>query len=76
MSTACITATGYFIDISDLPENLPHRSARLANDQDWRPLSFGEVRRHHIQKVFQMYGYLKRRGYDVRPHSHTSGAAA
>jgi two-component system response regulator HydG len=34
ISTACITATGDFIDIPDLPENLQHRSAPLAGDAD------------------------------------------
>ena len=95
ISTACITATGDFVDISDLPENLQHRSPRLSDEGDWRPLSLDEVRKHHIQKVLQMcngnrlraaqilgigrtslYRYLKRDGYDVRPHPHSSGAAA
>src|SRR5258707_1314576 len=93
ISTACITATGDFIDISDLPEHLQHRNTRLAGDEDWRPLSLEEVRKVHIQKVLQMcngnrlraaqilgigrtslYRYLKRDGYEVRPHS--TGAAA
>jgi transcriptional regulator with PAS, ATPase and Fis domain len=93
ISTACITAMGDFIDISDLPEHLQHRTTRLAGDEDWRPLSLDDVRKVHIQKVLQicngnrlraaqilgigrtsLYRYLKRDGYDVRPHS--SGAAA
>jgi transcriptional regulator with PAS, ATPase and Fis domain len=95
ISTACITATGDFVDISDLPENPQHRSPRLSDEGDWRPLSLDEVRKHHIQKVLQMcngnrlraaqilgigrtslYRYLKRDGYEVRPHPHSSGAAA
>ena len=93
ISTACITATGDFIDISDLPEHLQHRNTRLAGDEDWRPLSLEEVRKVHIQKVLQMcngnrlraaqilgigrtslYRYLKRDGYDVRPHSNVAAA--
>jgi len=93
ISTGCITATGDFIDISDLPEHLQHRTPRLAGDEEWRPLSLDDVRKVHIQKVLQMcngnrlraaqilgigrtslYRYLKRDGYDVRPHS--AGAAA
>jgi len=93
ISTACITATGDFIDISDLPEQLQHRNSRMTTDEDWRPLSLDEVRKLHIQKVLQMcngnrlraaqilgigrtslYRYLKRDGFDVRPH--TNGAAA
>jgi DNA-binding NtrC family response regulator len=54
ISTACITATGDFIDISDMPEHLQHRHSPTSNDQDWRPLSLDEVRKQHIQKVLQM----------------------
>src|SRR6201993_1387121 len=54
ISTACITATGDFIDISDLPEHLQHRTPRLAGDEEWRPLSLDDVRKIHIQKVLQM----------------------
>jgi len=54
ISTACITATGDFIDISDMPEHLQHRHSPTGNDQDWRPLSLDEVRKQHIQKVLQM----------------------
>jgi transcriptional regulator of acetoin/glycerol metabolism len=50
----CITATGDFIDLSDLPEQLQHRTARLPGDEDWQPLSLDEVRKVHIQKVLQM----------------------
>lgn len=53
ISTACITATGDRC-ISDLPENLQHRSPRLSDEGDCRPLSLDEVRKHHIQKVLQM----------------------
>jgi len=93
ISTACITATGDFIDISDLPENFQHGASRGHGDDEWRPLSLDEIRKIHIQKVLQMcngnrlraaqilgigrtslYRYLKRDGYDVRPHP--SGAAA
>lgn len=82
ISTACITATGDFIDLSDLPEHLQHRS-------------LDEVRKAHIQKILQMcngnrlraaqilrigrtslYRYLKRDGFDARPRVHTTGAAA
>lgn len=54
ISTACITATGDFIDLSDLPEQLQHRPAHLGGDDDWQPLSLDEVRKVHIQKVLQM----------------------
>jgi len=54
ISTACITATGDFIDLSDLPEHLQHRPAHVPGDEDWQPLSLDEVRKNHIQKVLQM----------------------
>ena len=54
ISTACFTVTGDFIDLSDLPEQLNHRTPRLAGDEDWQPLSLDEVRKVHIQKVLQM----------------------
>jgi DNA-binding NtrC family response regulator len=53
ISTACITSTGDFIDLSDLPEHLQHRTARLPGE-DWQPLSLDDVRKVHIQKVLQM----------------------
>jgi len=54
ISTACITAMGDFIDISDLPEHLQHRNTRATSDEDWRPLSLDDVRKQHIQKVLQV----------------------
>jgi DNA-binding NtrC family response regulator len=54
ISTACITAMGDFIDISDFPEHLQHRNTRLSGDEDWRPLPLDEIRKQHIQKVLQV----------------------
>lgn len=54
ISTACITATGDFIDLSDLPEHLQHRSPRLPGDDEWQPFLLDEVRKAYIQKVLQM----------------------
>jgi two-component system NtrC family response regulator len=54
ISSACITATGDFIDIGDLPEQLQHRNPGGAEGDDWRPLSLDEVRKVHIQKVLEM----------------------
>jgi transcriptional regulator with PAS, ATPase and Fis domain len=53
ISSACITATGDFIDLSDLPENLQYRGPRAEGDQ-WRPLSLEEVRKQHIRRVLEM----------------------
>jgi DNA-binding NtrC family response regulator len=54
ISSACITATGDFIDIADLPEQLQRRSASGGERDDWRPLSLDEVRKQHIQRVLAM----------------------
>jgi DNA-binding NtrC family response regulator len=54
ISTACITATGDFIDLADLPEHLQHRGQRTAQGDQWGPLSLDEVRKVHIQRVLDM----------------------
>ena len=54
ISSACITATGDFIDLADLPEQLQHRSAGGVVGDDWRPLSLEGVRKVHIQRVLDM----------------------
>ena len=54
ISSACITATGDFIDLADLPEQLQHRSVSSLEINDWKPLSLEEVRKVHIQRVLEM----------------------
>jgi DNA-binding NtrC family response regulator len=54
ISSACITATGEFIDIADLPEQLQKPEAKPADRENWRPLSLEEVRKVHIQRVLDM----------------------
>jgi len=54
ISSACITATGDFIDLADLPEQLQHREARPVEGGDWKPLSLEEVKKEHIQRVLGM----------------------
>lgn len=54
ISSACITTTGDFVDLGDLPEHLQHRGARGSNGDEWRPLSLEEVRKMHIQRVLEM----------------------
>ncbi|HVO57828.1 MAG TPA: sigma-54 dependent transcriptional regulator [Dongiaceae bacterium] len=55
VSSASITATGDFIDIPDLPEQMQHRGGTPAGGRDdWRPLSLDEVRKQHIQRVLAM----------------------
>jgi DNA-binding NtrC family response regulator len=54
ISSACITATGDFIDLADWPEHLQHRGPRRAQGDQWRPLSLNEVRKVHIQRVLDM----------------------
>ena len=55
ISSAAITASADFIDVTDLPNHLqkPHR--RPANqEENWRPLPLDEVRKIHIQRVLEM----------------------
>lgn len=54
ISSSSITATGDFIDIGDLPEQLQHRGVGANGRDDWRPLSLDEVRKQHIQRVLTM----------------------
>ena len=54
ISSACITATGDFIDLADLPEHLQHRGTMLGHGNEWCPLSLDEVRKVHIQKVLEL----------------------
>jgi DNA-binding NtrC family response regulator len=54
VSSAAITATAEFIDVSDLPTHLQKPRRRLNSaglDENWRPLPMDEVRRIHIQRV-------------------------
>jgi DNA-binding NtrC family response regulator len=54
ISSAAITATAEFIDVSDLPTHLQKpRRAVSAADENWRPLPMDEVRRIHIQRVLE-----------------------
>ena len=54
ISSACITATGDFIDLADLPEHLQHRAPRTPQGDPWRPLALDEVRKLHIQRVLDL----------------------
>ncbi len=54
ISSACITSTGGFIDLADLPEGLQHRGPRTAEGDEWRPLSLDEMRKVHIHRVLDM----------------------
>jgi DNA-binding NtrC family response regulator len=54
ISSACITATGDFIDLIDLPEHMQQQAPRPPAGDEWRPLSLEEVRKIHIQRVLEM----------------------
>ena len=51
ISTACITTTGDFIDLADLPEQLQRRGAK---GSEWQPLSLEEMRDAHIERVLEL----------------------
>ncbi len=54
ISSACITASGEFIDLDDLPEQMQRRGPRSLEGEEWRPLSLDDVRKVHIQRVLTM----------------------
>ena len=54
ISSACITATGAFIDLGDLPEHLQHPGPKSTEGNEWKPLSLDDVRKMHIQRVLEM----------------------
>ena len=54
ISSACITATGDFIDLADLPEHLQQGSERSMEGDDWKPLALDELCKVHIQRVLEM----------------------
>jgi DNA-binding NtrC family response regulator len=54
ISSACITATGDFIDLADLPEHLQQGSRQSRGGEEWRPLSLDEMSKLHIQRVLEM----------------------
>lgn len=54
ISSACITAAGDFIDLSDLPEQLQRRSERARDTNEWQALSMEEMRNAHIHRVLEM----------------------
>jgi transcriptional regulator of acetoin/glycerol metabolism len=56
ISSAAITASADFIDVTDLPAHLqkPRRSVASAAEENWRPLPLDEVRAIHIQRVLEM----------------------
>jgi DNA-binding NtrC family response regulator len=55
ISSAAITASADFIDVTDLPNHLqkPHRRPAI-QEENWRPLPLEEVRKIHIQRVLEM----------------------
>jgi transcriptional regulator with PAS, ATPase and Fis domain len=56
ISSAALTASADFIDVSDLPAHLrnPRRSVSSTAEENWRPLPLDEVRGAHIQRVLEM----------------------
>jgi len=54
ISSACITATGDFIDLTDLPEHLQRRNSGPAEGDDWKSFSLEELSKIHIRRVLDM----------------------
>jgi DNA-binding NtrC family response regulator len=74
ISSACLTTTGAFIDIHDLPEQFQHRSPthEVMGDRDWRPLQLETVCMQHIQRVVEMCRGNRVRAAEVLGISRTS----
>jgi DNA-binding NtrC family response regulator len=54
LSSAAITSSTDFIDVTDLPEHIQKRNGHAQiQDQAWRPLPLSEVRRTHIERVLE-----------------------
>jgi two-component system response regulator HydG len=57
MASATLVATGDFIDILDLPQNLQKPSYRgAATTESWQPVPLEEVRKQHIRRTLQACG--------------------
>jgi two-component system response regulator HydG len=55
ISSAAITASADFIDVTDLPVHLQKpRQGSVRAEENWRPLPLDEVRGIHIQRVLEM----------------------
>ena len=54
LSSAAITASTDFIDVTDLPEHLQKPNGQARNQEKaWRPLPLAEIRRMHIERVLE-----------------------
>src|SRR6202142_918356 len=54
LSSAAITTSSDFIDVTDLPDHLQKRNGHAQMpDEAWRPLPLAEVRRMHIERVLE-----------------------
>jgi two-component system response regulator HydG len=54
ISCACISATGDFIDLADLPELLEHGRTPFTERDNWMPMSLDALRRIHIRRVLEV----------------------
>jgi DNA-binding NtrC family response regulator len=55
ISSAAITASADFIDVTDLPAHLQKPQRRPSvQEENWRPLPLDEVRKVHIQRVLEV----------------------
>jgi DNA-binding NtrC family response regulator len=61
ISSACISATGNFIDLADLPERLQHPSPRAWDQEDWTPMLLDDMCKIHIHRVLNMCKGNRRR---------------
>jgi DNA-binding NtrC family response regulator len=65
ISSACVTATGEFIDVADLPEHLHTRVVPSADGEGWKHLSLDEMLKIHIKRMLEVYRGDKRRAAEI-----------
>jgi len=65
ISSACITATGDFIDVADLPVHLQHRNTTSMEGEGWKQLSLDEMCMLHVQRVLGMCQGDRRRASHI-----------
>jgi DNA-binding NtrC family response regulator len=72
ISSACITATGEFIDLPDLPENLQQPNDHSAEGEMWKPLFLDDVCNQHIRRVLELCQGNRKRAAQILGIGRTS----
>jgi transcriptional regulator with PAS, ATPase and Fis domain len=65
ISSACITATGEFIDVADLPEHLHTRVVPSPEGEGWKQLSMDEMIMIHVRRMLEVCRGDKARAAEI-----------